>query len=128
MAQGILESLSQEDDEIVEVWYLLALSLLSLNCHSASNNALLNAERLGLRDNCSAELVDAIAELREALGAPESFQANADNDNENDTDIEDDDDTNSNYLEKDINNHNNFLDGTSSEGESMQVEGSHMEQ
>lgn len=46
VAQSILESLSVEDDEILEVWYLLALALYSLEKRPAANEALLHAEKV----------------------------------------------------------------------------------
>lgn len=46
VAQCILESLVVEDDEILEVWYLLALALYSMEKKSAANEALLNAEKV----------------------------------------------------------------------------------
>lgn len=60
-------SLSQEDDEITEVWYLLAMCLYCLKKKEEAFEALENAERLIKREEENIELADAILELREAL-------------------------------------------------------------
>lgn len=74
VALPILESLSQEDDEISEVWYLLALSLYSLEMKPLANEALLQAERLlAMNGEHLEEMLDAVAELREALGPAEAL-------------------------------------------------------
>lgn len=109
VALPILESLSQEDDEIIEVWYLLALTLHSLDMKPSANEALLQAERLLEKDDEPLEeMADAIAELRMALGPVETFndldcdmnQADCDDEDSNEeietetgSDIADDDET-----------------------------------
>jgi len=66
-AKELLEQLSQEDDEIEEVWYLLALSQYSLDDRESAMVAIDNALTC-----CSTQknedMMDAIHELCEALG------------------------------------------------------------
>lgn len=75
LAREILTVLSQEDEEILEVWYLLSLCLFSEQSFLASHEALQNAERLATTGADCPELADAMAELREALGAVEQIKA-----------------------------------------------------
>jgi tetratricopeptide (TPR) repeat protein len=91
IAQQILEVLSQEDDDIVEVWYLLALSLFSQGSLSSANDALLNAERLLAGDERFLELAEAAAELREVIGAPETIDADMDDIDTDVNEVEDED-------------------------------------
>ncbi|PJF19284.1 Tetratricopeptide repeat domain containing protein [Paramicrosporidium saccamoebae] len=83
LAQYILEALSQEDDEIIEVWYLLALSLYTQGSLSPAHEALLNAEKM--MEGVIPELVDAISELREAIGTPETLGDATMEDDDNNT-------------------------------------------
>ncbi len=72
-ARQIAAVLTQEDDDIVESWYLYTFALYSLGETAAAHAALQNAERLiagGGPENGEqlGELFDAILELREAIG------------------------------------------------------------
>lgn len=69
VVRDILEALTQEDDEIVEVWYLLALALHASNQLDDSKAALECAVKLARREeHQSADITEAIIELQTALG------------------------------------------------------------
>lgn len=68
-AKEVLEVLAQENDEIPEVWYLLALAHNASNQLDDSKAALECAIRLARRTGPqSAELLEAISELQGVLG------------------------------------------------------------
>lgn len=68
-ANEILEALTQEDDEILEVWYLLAFTLYALDQTEDSKRALECAIDLARREpDQSTEIIEAISELQSVLG------------------------------------------------------------
>lgn len=91
LAREILTVLSQEDEEILEVWYLLSLCHFSEQSFLAAHEALQNAERLAMAGADCPELADAMAELRETLGAVEQIKEEGDEGEEDEDEGEDED-------------------------------------
>lgn len=90
-AREVLETLTQEDDEILEIWYLLALTLHALNQIKDSKRALGCAIDLAKREyDQSADLMEAINELRSVLGMEtDDWEIQDDEDEDNSDTAED---------------------------------------
>lgn len=89
----VLEELTEEDDEIIEVWYLLSLCYYSLSKAAEargqvedlpSHEALCNAEFLLERNPSQVDLLEACKELREAIGLEGFEDGSAEMDNDDD--------------------------------------------
>ena len=64
----ILDSIIQEDDEIVETWYLLSFCLVKLDKHTNAKECIENVEMLIKKQKISnSEFLDATKELKDTI-------------------------------------------------------------